>query len=142
MKKLLIFALSLDFNLHDTSEEGTVWLLRNYEAYFDEVHYVLLCGKPSPPITRGNTTLISLATGNMKLDVILAPLRLLKIARRVRPTAYQTVEIVLAWWAGSLARVFAPAKIYLFPLVLPEVIYQVNGRSLTTFMPIWLERLV
>lgn len=140
MKKLLFFTIALGFNLDDTSETSGVWYIRNYESYFDEVYYVRLLGPPSVPIRAGNTTLMSAGTGNDRLDFLFAPIRLFKVARELGPTHYLTCEVIFAFWAAVLVKFLLRAEIVLFPLVLPETIYEVTGKSLSIRIPIGLER--
>lgn len=141
-KTLIFFSLSLGVDLKDTGEGSQLWFLRNYETYFDEIHYVLLQGAPHAAERHGKTTLLSLATGNNKLDLLLSPWRLFKFARQVRPTAYLTYEVIFAWWAALLVKFFLRGKIYLFPFCVPEIVYKVTGKSLSAKIPIWLERLI
>lgn len=140
MKKLMFFSFSLGHAFDDISEESGIWFLRNYELYFDEVYYVLLYGKSYPTCKVGNTTLISLGTGNNKLDLLLAPFRLFKIAREIRPTVYITYEQIFAWWMAILIKILLRAKIYLLPLCIPEKIYEMTGKAVSVKLPFWLEQ--
>ncbi len=142
MKKLLFFTISLGFNLEDTSETSGVWYIRNYESFFDEVYYVRLQGPPGEPCKFGNTILLSAGTGNSKVDFFLAPFRLFKVARDLRPTDFLTCEVIFAWWAAIFVKLLLKGKIILFPLVLPQTIYKITGKSLSVKIPIWIERLV
>jgi len=139
MKKLMFFSSFLGINFDDVSEESRVWYLRNYESYFDEVYYVLLAGKSYSSYKVGNTTLISFGTENNKLDLLLAPFRLFKIARKIRPTTYITYELTFSWWIALLIKVFLRAKIYLFPFCIPEVAYN-SGITISNKFPVWFER--
>lgn len=136
----MFFSLSLGISFNDTSEESQIWFLRNYESYFDEIYYVLLQGEPFTSEQHGKITLVSFGTGNNKLDLLLSPWRLFKFARKVRPTAYLTYELIFAWWTALLVKIFLRAKIYLLPFCIPEVVYKVTGKSLSAKFPIWLER--
>jgi glycosyltransferase involved in cell wall biosynthesis len=142
MKKLMIFSISLGTNFNDVSEKSQIWSFRYYESYFDEVYYVLLGVKSYPTYKVGMTTCLSFGTGNTKMDLLLAPFRLFKIAKEIRPTTYMTYEIVFGWWVAILIKFFLRAKIYLLPYTIPEIVYKVTGKSISTVLPIWLERYV
>jgi hypothetical protein len=122
-------------------DKGNVLYVRHYETYFDRVYVAYLIGGPHDPVDCGSTTLLSLGTGKSnRVDLILGPLRLYKIARRIRPTVYLTSDVVFSWWVNSLCRVLLHAKFYLLPVCIPEQIYASTRRSLSNFLPIWLER--
>src|SRR5580765_777992 len=103
MKKLLIFTTWQDGDEIDLSPESNLWYLRRYEAYFDEITHVLLCGHFTQQEHRiGRSRYVSVGTGNHKLDLILAPVRLFKFSRQYNPSAYLTVEQVWLPWVAFL----------------------------------------
>jgi glycosyltransferase involved in cell wall biosynthesis len=140
-KKILIFSQWQGVNFNDITEKSQLWMFRNYEAYFDQVYYVLLGPKSRPKHQVGAMTCISLGTGNTKRDLLLAPFRLYKTAKKIRPNAYVTPEMIFGWWIGLLVKILLRGKIYLFPYAMPETNYKVTGRSFSG-LPIWFERLL
>ncbi|HKQ35266.1 MAG TPA: glycosyltransferase family 4 protein [Nitrospiraceae bacterium] len=133
---LLIFTLS---RLEDVVGKGNIWYVRHYENHFDEVYVAYLFGKERSTLTQGNTTLISLAGRSRWLNLALAPLRLYRLARRLRPTIYLTADQILSWWTGLMLRWSMGAKVVLMPVSMPEQLYRDRGVS-QTGMPIFLER--
>jgi glycosyltransferase involved in cell wall biosynthesis len=141
MKRLLIFTTWQSGDEIDLSPESNLWYLKRYESYFDEVTHVVLCGHFSKGEYKyGNSRYVSVGTGNHKLDLILAPWRLLRFAAKYKPAAYLTVEQVWLFWVASLVKLFLSAKIVLLPITHPEAMYKLTGRSLSGVLPIWLER--
>lgn len=136
-KKLIDFTTT---RLEDMLEKGNVWYMRHYEAYFDEVYVVYLMGNGERIVSQGNTSLVPLGRGRNKLDLFLAPYRLLRFSRNVKPTSYLTADLVFSWWTSILIRIFLRAKIVLMPVCMPHVIYESSGKSLSG-LPLWLEKL-
>lgn len=136
-KRLIYFGTT---KLGDMIHKGNVWYVRHYEAYFDEVYVVYLMGDEKKIYSQGNTYLISLGSGRNKLDLFLAPYRLLKFSRKVKPTSYLTADIVFSWWTSLLIRLFLKAKVVLMPVCMPHVIYASSGKTLSG-LPLWIEKL-
>ncbi|KAF0119213.1 MAG: hypothetical protein FD149_161 [Rhodospirillaceae bacterium] len=78
--RLLLFATT---KLSDMLAKGNVWYIRHYENYFATVDVAYLLGGPMPSQAQGSTTLHSLGRGYTPFDLILAPLRLWIIAKRI-----------------------------------------------------------
>jgi glycosyltransferase involved in cell wall biosynthesis len=135
-KRLLLFSMT---RLDEMLLKGNIGYLRHYERYFDEVHVVYLYGYAPAPVRFGATTLLSVGTRFHALDLVLAPLRLLRIARAIRPSAYLTADQVFSCWTASLLRLVLGARIVLLPVAHPDEIYQSTGHSLSG-LPIAIER--
>ncbi len=120
--------------------KSNAWYMRHYETYFDNVYMVYLRGSPQEPQTQGQTTLVPLGTGRSKLDFLLAPLRLYRFAKEIRPTAYITSDQIWSWWISWPLQLFLGARIYLMPQFMPEQIYKSSKGSVSIIFPIWLER--
>ena len=135
-RRLLLFGTT---KLSDMLEKGNVWYVRHYEEYFDEVYVIYLLGGPKRELSQGDTHLVSLSRGPSWLDLALAPIRLWRTARRLKPTSYLTADIVFGWWISLLIRMFSRARIVLMPVSLPEEIYKSTGAS-TSGLPIPVER--
>ena len=138
-RRLLLFGVT---QLTHMLEKGNVWYVRHYESYFDEVHVAYLTGYWSDTVSRGRTRLISCGrkNGRMWLDLLLAPIQLLRVANRVQPTSYLTADVVFSWWTASLIKLLRRARVVLMPVSIPEEIYASTGQSLSG-IPIWMERL-
>jgi glycosyltransferase involved in cell wall biosynthesis len=121
-------------------EKSNAWYIRHYEAYFDRVYMIYLRGRRREPITQGRTSLVALGAGNSKLDFLLAPFRLYRLAREVRPTAYVTWDQIWSWWISWAVQLLLGARVYLMPQFMPEQIYGSSGRSVSMIFPVWLER--
>ena len=121
--------------------KGNLGYVRHYERHFDEVHVAYLRGHSPRSQALGDTRFVSLggAVGGDVADVLLAPFRLYRFARRVRPTSYLTADIIFSWWTSLLVRILSRARIVLMPVCMPESIYASTNRSLHG-LPIWLER--
>ena len=144
-KQLKTLILFNPIRLEDMLEKGNVWYVRHYEAYFDEVYVVYLSGGPHQTIKQGKTTLVSLGTGsgpvNGIINLILAPYRLYRFARKIKPTNYLTADLVFSWWTGLLVILLLRVKIVLMPVCMPEQIYNYSGKSVSGILPIWLEKI-
>jgi len=136
-KKLVYFGTT---KLEDMIHKGNVWYVRHYEAYFDEVYIVYLMGDEKKTVFEGKTTLVSLGSGRNKLDLFLAPYRLLKFSKNVKPTSYLTADLVFSWWTSMLIRFFMGGEIVLMPVSMPHVIHESSGKTLSG-LPLWLEKL-
>jgi len=119
--------------------KGNMWYVRHYELFFDEVYVAYVFGGEALSFTQGKTTLISVAGRSKWLNLALAPVRLYRLAKRVRPTMYLTADQILSCWTGLLLRVLMKAKVILMPVSMPEQLYRDRGLS-QTGMPIVLER--
>lgn len=121
-------------------DKGNVWYVRHYEAYFDRVYVIYFVGSCHEPVTNGATTLLSLGTGRTKIDLLLAPYRLYRLFQEINPTTCLTADLVYSWWTCWLLKALLGAEICLMPVCMPEEIYRSSGRSLSGFLPIWVER--
>jgi glycosyltransferase involved in cell wall biosynthesis len=127
-------------SLKEMLDKSNLWYIRHYEAYFDKVYMVYLRGTPHEWVTVGNTTLASVSSGNGKLDFLLAPYRLYRLAKKIRPTNYVTPDQIYSWWISSLLQLLLRAKIFLLPQFLPDQIYSTSHKSVSMLFPIWLEK--
>lgn len=137
MKTVIIYVAD---SVDDMLAKSNAWYIQHYETYFDNVHMVYLRGMPHEPIVRGRTALISLGTGRSKLDFLLAPFRLYRYAKKIKPTAYITYDQIWSWWMSWAMQLFLGARIYLLPQFMPEQIYKSSKKSVSLIFPIWLER--
>jgi len=138
-KKILITGSA---SLEEMLRKGNVWYIRRYEEYFDRVYVAYVFGRPHEPVVSGNTILVSLAgRRGGKINILLAPYRIYRFARRIRPTVYLNSDLVYSWWTCALVKYLFGAKIYLIPVCIPEEIYKSIGLSMSGSLPIWLERL-
>jgi len=138
-KTLLLVSTS---TLEEMLRKGNVWYVRHYEQYFERVYVAYITGKPHEPVTVGKTSLVSLAFGRSnKTNIVLAAYRIYRLAREVRPTIYLTADLVYSWWTNRLVRFLIGARTYLMPVCIPEEIYKSSGLSMSSSLPIWLERL-
>lgn len=137
-RRLLLFGVS---RLDELLARGNVWYVRHYESWFDEVDVVYLYGYWPESIQQGRTRLISLGDkGRFWRNILAAPFRLYRHARRVGPTHYLTADIAFSWWTGLLLRWLGGARIVLMPVCIPDEIYNSTGRSLSG-LPICVEKL-
>ena len=135
-KRLLLFGMN---RLSEAVAKGNLSYLRHYERYFDEVYVVYLYGDLEEPIKMGKTTCISVGRGSPLSDLLLAPIRLLRLARQLHVTSFLTADIVFSWWTSALLRIVLGAPVVLMPVCIPDEIYRSTGRSLSG-APIFLER--
>jgi glycosyltransferase involved in cell wall biosynthesis len=133
--RLLLFGVT---KLSEMLDKGNVWYVRNYEAYFHSVDVAYLIGS-SRSVSQGGTTLHSLGSGRAALDLLLAPLRLWRLARELKPDVVVTADQVFSWWTGFLVRLLLGKKIVLMPVSVPEGLYADHGDTLSG-LPVWLER--
>jgi glycosyltransferase involved in cell wall biosynthesis len=136
VKRLMYLPLE---RMSDALGKGNVEYARHYESYFDEVQLVYFYGRFPDIIHRGKTTWRSLGGKHHKIDLLLAPLRLLRTAFALKPTAFLTSDLVFSWWTAALLRMIYRGRVVLMPICLPEEIYANTQRSLCG-IPIWLER--
>ncbi len=136
-RRLLIFGVN---RLSEILAKGNIDYVRHYECYFDSVYVIYLYGQSPQPIVRGRTTFISVGSRTHPwLDMLIAPFRLLRIARQLRPTAYLTADQVFSFWTGWMLRAWLRAEVVLVPVCMPEEIYKSTNRSLSG-VPIVVER--
>ncbi len=136
-RRLMVFTIS---RMEDVQAKGNVWYVRHYESYFDEVYVVYLFGREKRAVSEGRITLVSLAGRSRWLNLILAPIRLYLLARKIGPSVFLTSDQVFSWWTGMLLRWLMGAKIVLMPVSMPNQLYQDRGAS-QTGLPISAERL-
>ena len=136
-KKILITGSA---SLEEMLRKGNVWYIRRYEEYFDRVYVAYVFGRPHEPVVNGNTILVSLAgRRGGRINILLAPYRIYRFARRIRPTVYLNSDLVYSWWTCGLAKALLRARVCLLPVCIPEELYAATGRSMSG-LPIWLER--
>lgn len=141
-KKLLIFNLMHGSNVNDLSSESNSWYLKNYECYFDEVHHLSLIGPQNGTITNGKSSYHIDSIGKNKIDYFLAPFRVHKWVRKIKPDYIITYELVWCWWAVLFVKLFTRRKVFLLPLTFPEQMYKVTGKAIAGKFPIWFERML
>ena len=140
MKKIIIFNLWHGPNIDDLSETSNSWFLKTYEKEFDEVIHFSLIGKKKT-VSNGKTSYIVNATGHNKIDLILAPLKLLFFLLKVRPTQVVTYDQVWLWWLIFPLKLLTKFKISLVPMTYPGSMHELTKRSLSGVLPVWLEKL-
>lgn len=136
MKKLILFTVT---DIKNMLKKGNVWYLRHYERYFDKVYVVYILGNGQKPITNGNTTLVTLGTGNRIKNLFLAPYRLYRFARKIKQASYLTADPLFLWWTSFFLKRLLGAKIFFMPVSMPEEIYKFSKKSFSG-VPLWLER--
>jgi len=139
-KKLLIFSILHGPNINDLSPGSNSWYLKNYECYFEEVHHLSLISPKKDKIANGKSVYHFAGKGKSKIDFFLAPFRLYKWVRKIRPDYLVTYEQVWFWWSVFLVKWFTGRKVFLLPLTFPEQMYKVTGKAIVEILPIWLER--
>lgn len=127
--------------LEETFRKGNADQVRHYESYFDEIHAFYYYGDFPDTVRRGKTTWSSVGSRHHLLDFIRAPLRVLRAAQSFKPTAILTQDIVFSWWSLCLVRWIHGGRVVLVPICYPEEVYAIGKRSITTALPIWLERI-
>lgn len=118
--------------------KGVAWNIRRYEGAFDEVVGVAIYGRRET-IAVGSSRLESVGSDNRRIDLLLAPWRVFRSARRERPDALLTYDFALAWWTTLLARWLLRRPVVVVPVCLPEVLHQFTGRTVSG-LPLPLER--
>lgn len=136
MKILVLYSFA---RLEDMLAKGNVWYVRHYEAYFDRVHVLYLHGRSGARLEQGATTLVGLGSGGALRNILLAPFRLHRFCRAVRPTAYLTADLVYSWWLSLLVWPLLAARVTLMPVCRPDIIHAASGRSLSG-MPMPVEK--
>lgn len=127
--------------LEEMLHKGNVGYLRHYEAGFDAIFVVYLYGRARKNVIRnGRVVLVSVGTARHVLDLIIAPLRLYRVARRVQPTGYLTGDQVFSFWTASLIRLFRLGKVVLQPVAMPHELHRLTGRSMSG-LPMAIERM-
>ncbi len=134
MRELFLFTVT---DIDEMLKKGNIWYLRHYEAYFDKIYAVYILGTGHKQITSGNTTLVALGTGSILKDLFLAPYRLYRFAKEVKPSEYLTADPLFLWWTSILIKLFLRAKIYFLPVCMPELLYK-NKKSR---MPVWIKKI-
>ena len=126
-RTLLLFTLT---RMDDMLQKGNVWYLRHYESHFDRIYVAYLLGTRLPPRRKGKTILISLGCIGKFLNLLVAPIRLLNLSKKVMPTHYLTADIFFSWWTGFLIRSKLEARIVLMPVCVPPEMYLNTGRNI------------
>lgn len=136
-KKALLFSCN---RMDDMLAKGNIWYYRYYEMVFAEVYVAYLSGQKSQPIKAGTSTLISLAKGRPKMDLLAAPFRLLSFGRKNHIDVYISSDLVFSWWYAVGLKMLTRHRLILIPVCMPEQIYQSTNKSLSG-LPVWLERI-
>jgi glycosyltransferase involved in cell wall biosynthesis len=139
-EKLLIFNLLHGPNIDDLTPESNSWYLKNYECCFNEVYHLSLAGPGKPSVINGRSVYHLAGTGKNAWDLIVAPFRLFRRVKKIKPDYIITYEQVWGWWAALFVRMFTRRKVYLLPLTFPEQMYKVTGKAISSKLPIWFER--
>ncbi|HEV7334079.1 MAG TPA: glycosyltransferase family 4 protein [Flavisolibacter sp.] len=142
MKTVVIFHLWHGPGHWDLSEQSNVWFARFYESYFDRVYVVTLINDGKENVRQGKTTYLTLGKGSTKTDLLLAPYRLCRLIKKLKPDVLVTYEQVLLFWVLLFRRLCTKSKVYLLPITIPPAMYKVTGKSLSIKLPIWLEKVL
>jgi glycosyltransferase involved in cell wall biosynthesis len=137
MKKVLLNCSTT--KLEDMLEKGNVWYTVHYRQYFDEYICGYLLGRAAEPLERDGVRLVPLGTGKPMLDLLMAPIRVYRVARRVDATHYTSADLLLSWWHFSLARLLCGAQLMLNPVCNPKVTLETTGKTFSG-LPLWIER--
>lgn len=137
MRKILLFSCN---RLDDMLAKGNIWYYRYYEMVLAEVYVAYLAGQKAQPLKAGSTTLVSLARGWPKIDILIAPFRLLHFVRKNKIDVYITSDLVYSWWCALGLKMLTRHRLILIPVCMPEQIYQSTKTSLSG-LPVWLERI-
>lgn len=137
MKHLILFITG---RLDDMLAKGNVWYVKHYERYFDKVTVVYLTGSYPHIVRKGKTKLISVGTNQYLFDLIVAPFKLFKIVRRVKPSSLLTADILYGWWTTILLRLLMRKKINLMPVCHVHTIYPAKTGFFLPWLPRWIER--
>jgi glycosyltransferase involved in cell wall biosynthesis len=135
--RLMLFGVT---KLSDMLEKGNVWYVRLYEVYYARVDVLYCLGGPQHVIEQGATRLVSVGKASPLLDLLLAPYRIYRHAKRFPAVTYLTADQVFSWWTGLLLRWLLGARVILMPVSFPEELYRDYSATLSG-MPIWMERL-
>lgn len=113
-------------------QKGNLEYMTHYAAYFDGVTVAYIAGSAKRELSHSVVRYLALGSiKGTKLDVILAPLRLLKLARRLRVTDVLSADLVYSWWTLSLLRIIGRYRSVIMPVCIPEQIYRDSGTSLS-----------
>lgn len=134
MKNLMVISAA---TLANMLAKGNIWYAQNWEAWADQVYVVFFLGYHQRPIEKGRTVLVSVGRGNLT-DYLLAPLRIFRMAKKVKASTAVTGDLVFSWWTTCLVRLLV--RITLMPVCHPDDIYRFTRKSLSNFLPISLER--
>jgi glycosyltransferase involved in cell wall biosynthesis len=122
-------------------DKGHVGSVRHYERYFDKVIAVYLLGPACQPVTKGNTTFVSLGTGRRIRDFFLAPYRLFHFTKRSGASHCWCSDIVYNFWAALLIKILLPMEIVLIPGCIPKNNYMMmENRGTLSTLPLPIER--
>ncbi|MDD5493033.1 MAG: hypothetical protein PHV60_10215, partial [bacterium] len=120
-KKAVLFSCN---RLDDMLAKGNIWYYRYYEMVLAEVYVVYLAGQKAQPITAGSSTLVSLASGWPKIDMLVAPWRLFRFVRKNKINVYITSDLIFSWWYALGLKLLTRHRLILIPVCMPEQIYQ------------------
>jgi glycosyltransferase involved in cell wall biosynthesis len=137
MRKLILFTVT---DIGDMLKKGNVWYLRHYEAYFDKIYALYILGARQKPITKGNTTLVAVGTGNRVRDLFFAPYRIYKFAKKTGPADYLTADPLFLWWTSILIKFLLKAKVYFLPVCMPDELFKNTNKTLLR-IPIWVKKI-
>ena len=120
-RKLLLFGVT---KLEDMMEKGNVWYVRHYEQGFDEVVCIYLTGSYPDVKKLGSTTLISVSSGKGLRDLFLAPFRLYRQYKLLKPTHVVTADMFYSFWTSLLITKICKARVALMPVCLPRQFFK------------------
>ena len=141
MKKIIFFNLWHGPNIEDLTEGSNSWYLKNYEKEFDQVIHLSLIGDRKKTVSSGNTSYIVNATGHNKIDLLLAPIKLFFFLLKVRPAQVVTYDQVWLWWLILPLKLVTKFKISLVPMTYPGSMHELTKQSISSILPIWIEKL-
>ena len=136
--RLLLFGVT---KLSDMIAKGNLRYVDGYRSYFGSVDVAYLVGHSQSQVSQAGTHLVSLGSGNMAIDLILAPVNLYRFARKNPADVYLTADQVFSWWTALLIRWLLGARVVLMPVALPEQLYVDHDVSLSG-LPVWVEKIM
>lgn len=136
---LCLFSL---IDLEEMLAKGNIWYVRHYEALFDRVYVCYLYSSRTRAITRGNTTLIAFGSGGPKfLNMLLAPVRLLRVASFLNLSTFLSADLLFSWWSFLLLRLLKKRRFVLMPVCMPHELFR-NGGATLIGLPRCVERIL
>jgi len=140
---ILLFNMSAGHNPSDLSPGSNTWQVKNYEEIADTVYVLFLGAKGNKKIIRNGRTIILLAgKGKTSSDFFRAPWVIHKLVKRKKIKLAFTYEQVFTWWFILFVKMMTKCRVILVPLTLPPVMYKITKRSLSIFLPIWVEKIL
>jgi glycosyltransferase involved in cell wall biosynthesis len=132
-KNRILFIFTASESLIRMLAKGNIEYLRHYESSFDRTFVIYLQGNRIRPIHMGKIVMIGLGGRGRFIDVLLSPIYLFALARRIRTPHRLTADVLYGWWATSLAKVALQFKYTLMPVCMPRELWKIQA-PLTTFI--------